>query len=40
MKQIQVLFQTPVLLDTTEEWRYYEKCFKRKNNLKMTHITI
>ncbi len=39
MKQIQVLFQTPVLLDTTEEWRYCEKCFRKKGSLKLTRTT-
>jgi hypothetical protein len=37
MKQIQVLFKTPVLLNTSEEWRYHEKCFKKKDNLKVIH---
>jgi hypothetical protein len=43
MKQIQVLFQTPILLNTAEEWRYYEKCFQLnivKENLKITGKSI
>jgi hypothetical protein len=46
MKQIQVLFQTPVLLNTSEGWIYYEKCFQLniaredlKNTEKRTQTT-
>ena len=39
MNRIQAHFQIPVLLDTPGEWRFNEKCFEKKKNLKMTHTT-
>lgn len=39
MYQIQVSFQTTILLYITGEWRYDEKCSKMKEVYKMTVLT-
>jgi hypothetical protein len=35
MNQIQASYQIPVLLNTSEGWRYNEKCFRKKVSFQM-----